>query len=482
MIKTVFKIPVLAVISYLSLVSCIDDSITTTSTDCLSFSVDSLKMGDLFSDEMSPTFRFTVRNKDTKGVELRDVYISDAQGAEFYVNVDGFPSDVSPVVEIRGKDSIYVLVKALPEANLQTKPVEIGAWLNFVYNGTTSRIRIYATSTDVVRLKDEVIDHDTHLSAERPYMVFGDLTVQENVTLTIPAGVKMYFYDKAALKVNGTLICEGVAGSPVEMRGTRTGNVVGDISFELMSRQWDGVYFSNTSKNNQLNNTVIKNTVSGVNVDGEENEKPVDITLINCVLRNSGTKVLSALNSTVTAVGCEFAEAAEGLVDITGGKGHKLINCTIANNYLFSAVTGPGLGIYPPPADSTPASESSNSHLPDVEVINSIFYGLGKALSPGDLTGSPVRIKKCSFGGEGYDDENFIACLWDTDPMFYTVRGDYYFNYRLQPDSPVLNIGDTIDWTLYKGSEIDFYGNRRGVTPDLGAYVFDPSYKPDIQE
>ena len=78
----------------------------------------------------------------------------------------------------------------------------------------------------------------------------------------------------------------------------------------------------------------------------------------------------------------------------------------------------------------------------------------------------------------GSDDEHFIACLWNSDPLFYTIRADYYFNYRLKDDSPAIGAGDpsyVTEICLY-----DMDGNNRmpyGGNPDLGAYVYVPEKK-----
>ena len=72
------------------------------------------------------------------------------------------------------------------------------------------------------------------------------------------------------------------------------------------------------------------------------------------------------------------------------------------------------------------------------------------------------------FKANGTDDDNFVSCIWDADPLFYTVRDDYYFDYRVRPDSPAIGAADpSISTSL---SPIDFYGSAR--TSDLGAYTF----------
>ena len=76
------------------------------------------------------------------------------------------------------------------------------------------------------------------------------------------------------------------------------------------------------------------------------------------------------------------------------------------------------------------------------------------------------------------DDDNFINCLWGEDPLFYTVRSDYYFNYRLMPDSPVIGAGDPAyvnELTLY---DMDGLNRLTDGNPALGAYVFVPEETP----
>lgn len=69
----------------------------------------------------------------------------------------------------------------------------------------------------------------------------------------------------------------------------------------------------------------------------------------------------------------------------------------------------------------------------------------------------------------GTDDANFLHCLWGDDPLFETVREDYYFNYRLKADSPAIGAGDP---TLVAPETVtDIDGHRRATPPALGAYA-----------
>lgn len=449
--------------------SCIDDSFTTLSSDQPEFSVDTLKMGVVFTDAMTATHRFTVSNPASKSLSISRISLS-GDGAEFFrLNVDGFSGREFNDVEIRGKDSIFVFVEATLPENHDELPIEINANIDFLTNGSERSVVLSAFGQDVNRLHGMTISEDFDLRGVKPYQIFDSLVVAENATLTIAAGTRLLFHDKSTLIVRGRLLCEGTAESPVTFAGDRTGNVVSDISFDLMSRQWEGIEFLPGSKGNRLSHTIVKNTVNGIVIDGEgAGEGETDLTLRNSRLRNSGATVLAAFHANVTATGCEFAEGGGGLIYLQGGK-HIMNHCTIANYYLFSVIGGPGLML-----SHTSQEDADESGLPylQADITNSILYGLGTDMSPGDLTGTAVTLRHCLLKSKGTDDENFISCIWDADPLYYTIRNEYLFDYRLKNESPAIGAGDP-ELTLPEAS-VDAYGLSRGTAPDLGAYVFTP--------
>lgn len=256
------------------------------------------------------------------------------------------------------------------------------------------------------------------------------------------------------------------------MSGDRTGNLVGDISFDIMSRQWTGAFFTETSVNNRLSHVDIKNTVQGVTVYGDgtsDRENPM-LRLLNCRLRNSAYTVLESYHAAIRAVGCEFAEGGGGLVYLQGGDG-VFNHCTFANYYLYSVLGGPALGFAHTSADpETGLDDESGLPYLSADISNSIVYGNGTAFSHGDLTDTSVYLRRCLIKGEGEDDDNFLNILWDEDPLYYTVREDYYFDYRLKPESPAIGAADPA-LTLPEAAS-DGYGLPRGAAPELGAYVY----------
>ena len=467
-LSSIFLVIVM-VVSAVGLSSCIEDGYTSSPGDRPSFSVDTLYMGTVITTDVSTTHRFTVRNPHSKGLIVSDIRVVGENADLFRLNVDGLSGTTFSNVEIRANDSIYVFVSCtLPENNVNT-PVDVTADISFVTNGVTDKVALLATGRDVTRLYGHVVESDTQFVAEKPYQIFDSLVVAPDVTLTLPAGTSLMFHDKAYLRIYGTLISEGTVDNPVEMRGDRTGDVISGITFDLMAGQWHGVDFMPGSKGNRLSHTNVRNTVQGVIVVDSQLE------LVNSRLRNSQYRALTAQGSDITAIGCEFAEAPYGTVFLLGGESI-FDHCTFPNYYLFSAIYEPSLTLAH--LNETSKVEGFDGPFTRATITNSILYGLGSDIAPGDLTDTEVFISNCLFKSAGSDDEHFIDCLWDADPLYYTVREDYIFDYRLKPESPAIGAGNA-SLSNHPAASTDAYGLNRGQSPDIGAYVYVASEDKD---
>lgn len=453
LLRIFFTLTVLSAFS-----ACIEDGIDTSPSAQPEFSVDTLKMGVVFTGQATPTSRFMVYNRHGKIINISNISLRGGDGT-FRINVDGFAGTEFQNVEIRPNDSIYVFVEATLRPNGAPALTDFNDILDFTTNGVTRSVVLNASGQDVERLRGLVVDADMRLEAGYPYQIFDSLVVAKGATLTVGEGVMMHFHDKAFMRVEGSLVTEGTPQNPVNMSGDRTGNVVSDISFDLMASQWEGVRFAPESRGNRLSHTVIRNTVAGVTADSLS-----QVDMLNCRLRNSAGYSLAGRYADLTLTGCEIAEAAEGVMALIGGKA-TVSNCTFANYYLFSALRGEAVQLY-----HLNYGDDDGSGMPfmEAEFNNCIFYGNGTDFSPGDLSGSMVTVRRSLLKSNGSDDSNFINCIWGEDPLYYTVRSDYYFDYRLQPESPAIGTGDPALVPTY-GSK-DFYGTDRGSTPNLGAY------------
>lgn len=457
--KTLLSILLGALVAMTLFNSCIEDGIDTSPSAQPVFSTDTLDLGVNFTDQPTPTHRFTVHNRGTKILSINNITVNGDHRENFRINVDGFSGTEFHNVEIRPKDSIYVFVEAtLPPSNTPVL-TDIEAMLDFTTNGVTRGVVLMAHGQDVVRHRAYTVTSDETWTAEYPHQIFDSLIVAEGATLTLAPGTTLHFHDKAQLTVKGRLSSNGTVEQPVNLTGDRTGNVVGDISFDLMASQWDGVVIAPGSRDNRLTHTHMRNTVNGLVADSLS-----QVTIVNSRLRNSATWPLVSRYADVTLIGTEVAEGSLGLYAMMGGS-VVANHCTFANYYLFTAIGGAALQFYHFSPDTD--NESGMPYL-RADISNSIVYGLGQDLSHGDFTDTAVYLRSCVLKSAGEDDDHFIGCLWDTDPMYATVREDYFFDYRVLPDSPVIGKADAA-LTLPEAAT-DPYGLSRLPQPTPGAY------------
>lgn len=460
----------LAVAGVVALSSCIEDGFTTSSADQPAFSTDTVRMGTLFTLDASPTHRFTVYNRHNKGISISSIEFADDPSGIFRMNVDGMAGRRFDNVEIRANDSIFVFVEATLPENGKNVPVDVLGHIEFRCNGVSSRLPVKAQGRDVVRLKgDTRYAVNTTLSPLKPYHVTDSIVVEEGAVLTIPAGTEMMFHSASELIVHGTLRIDGTPDSPVNITGDRSGFVAAQIPYEIMSGQWGGIYFAPTSSGNVIANASIRNADYGLVLHSST------LQLVNSQVRNTKWYVLDATNSVVEAAGCELAEASMGIVRLIGGE-HTFNHCTFANYYLFSALGGPAVQLGHLNADDPwldPETEQpvDYSYL-KADFTNSIIYGNGTDLSHGDLTGTEVTLRRCLLKSAGSDDDNFISCLWDEDPLYRTRREEYIFDYTLLPESPAAASADPA--LVSPLTATDRLGRQRGASPSLGAYQFVP--------
>lgn len=459
-------------LSLLGLSACIEDGISTSAADQPSFSTDTVRLGTLFTLDASPTSRFIVYNRHDKGINISSIAFADDPSGIFRINVDGMAGRRFDNVEIRANDSIFIFVECTLPENGAPLPVKMLAHIEFLTNGVTSRLPVSATGRDVTRLRGDVrFSGAAILQAGKPYQIFDSLVVEQGATLTVAPGAELFFCDDARIAVHGTLRVEGTPEKPVTMAGYRTGFVAADIPYEIMSGQWRGIEFSPTSSANHIAHASIRNSAAGLRLDrlsAATPQGPPALTLVNSQVRNTQNYVIEAIHSSITAAGCELTDASSGIVRLVGGS-HSFNHCTFANYYLFTALGGPAVQFEHIDADSAEPDAGESLPYLSADFANCIIYGNGTELSHGELDGLPVTLRRCLLRSAGTDDDNFLDCLWDTDPLYFTDRQAYIFDYRLQPGSPAAAAADPALTSPLTAS--DFFGTPRPAdAPALGAY------------
>lgn len=461
---------ILALIAAAGVQSCISDDFNTSSGVRLRFSTDTVAFDTVFTDLGTPTARLKVFNPDKKAVSIASIAFRDPSSV-FSMNVDGVSGTSFRDVEIRGGDSIFIFIECFIPESQKNEPFLMEDKLLFNTNGTEQSVVVEAYGQNVTRLRNIEVTSDMTMTADRPYVIFDSLTVRPGATLRIDPGARLLFHDKASLVVEGRLEAVGEPGRLIDLRGDRLDDVLPDVGYDIMAGQWQGVRIAAGSFDNRMEYCDMRSTQQGLRIDSTADLSRQKLTLVNSWLHNSQSTVLDSRHARVDAYGCIFSEAAEAVVRLTGGL-HRFSQCTLANYYLFKVPSEAILSMYHVLPEDQVNGDDGNP-LMKADFDNSIIYGIAPDINTGDLTGSAVFLRYVLLKSSGEDDDNFIHCLWDEDPMFETIREDYIFNYRLKPDSPAIGAGDPS--LVPPQSLIDIDGTPRRTPPSLGAYADTPA-------
>ncbi|MDR0230684.1 MAG: hypothetical protein LBI82_01005 [Dysgonamonadaceae bacterium] len=473
-----------------SFFSCKDDydNYSTNSSEPLSFSVDTLSFDTLFSTIGSTTRNFMIYNRN------RDPLLISSIG--FLHGDRGFRMNVPPErrdengnfinVRISARDSLFVFVEATLDENLNNVPQFRSDEIIFTTNGVLQRIIVEAYGQDVVIFRAKVFEESITLSNEKPYLVFDSLTVNEGVTLTIPAGTTFFMRNGSWFNVLGNIKAVGTQERPIVFRGHRMDYLLPDIPYDRVPGQWEGMWFASSSFDNEFEHAHIRNGMVAMALESFEPDR-LKMKLKNSVLTNVNGFLLFAENSHIVVENSELSNASGALVFLRGGK-YSFTQCTLAN-YLPSwnsmTATGQTVVVF----NYTFDKENNKVALPvEVGFFNSIIYGsnanAGEYIIVKDTVDYPDTPMNYKFQNclllkkDGKNDgEKLIDCIFNKDPKFIKStpesldksKYDYIFDFRLDSISPAISKGDrSIALPLpYDMNGIYRLGEKG---PDIGAY------------
>ena len=314
--------------------SCVEDADFSSSPSLrLEFSCDTVSFDTLFSEVMSPTAKFLVRNRNDKSLRISNVQLAGGGASSFSVLVDGQYGTSMNDIEIRAKDSLYVLASVTVDRNGGDVPLMVKDSLVFsLESGVQQSVLLLAYGRDVTFLRGENLVADTVL-APGHYVIYDSLTVAQDATLSLQSGTTLYFHDKAFMKVAGCLKAEGTVNAPIIFRGDRTDRMFSYLPYDRIPGQWDGVVFTPTSNDNLLVHCDIHSANYGIRV--EQGDTAVQrITIESSKVQNFHGNALELVMARATAMNSLFANAQGNCVKVVGGDVN-FVHCTIANFYVW---------------------------------------------------------------------------------------------------------------------------------------------------
>lgn len=326
------------------LVACTDDDHFGTSSGLrLSFSTDTISLDTIFSRTPSSTYSFWVHNKNDEGIRLSSVHLGRKNQTGFRVNVDGSYLDNSlgsqvNNLEVRRNDSILVFVELTSSETAKLNPELVEDDLIFTLeSGVQQKVNLRAWSWDAVKYNDLIITKDSIIESDSPIIIYGGLTIQEGVTLTI-RHTTLFFHDQAGVEVYGNLVTDSCL-----MRGDRLDRMFSYLPYDRVSGQWKGIHFYETSTQNRLVSTEIRNAGDAIVLDSARlDTTTVRLSMTQCIIHNAKGYGLEAVNANISLHDCQFTNTWGDCVSIIGGIAD-ISYCTLAQFYPFSADRGAAL-------------------------------------------------------------------------------------------------------------------------------------------
>jgi hypothetical protein len=451
-----------------------DDDFSTSPSNLLTFSSDTIHLDTVFSNVGSATRSFWVYNNSSSGIRCSDIRLEGGSSSAFRVNVDGI--DLTNIgstadIEIRKSDSIRVFVEATPSTQNANDPQNITDNLVFTLeSGEQQRVNLDVWSWDALFLRDHHVTSEETLTAEKPLVVYGGLTVDSGAVLNLQAGTTLYFHGDAGLSVYGKINSQGEAGNNVTLRGDRLDRMFAYLPYDLTPGQWQGVVFHASSTDNQLVYTDIHSTYDGIVIDSCD-ASPLKLQITASTIHTCQGYGLISKNARVNIESCQITNTLNDCVYIDGGN-VTINSSTLAQFYPFDSNRGYALNF------------SNSSPLEQLNVTNCLITGYADdvLLGVNDTTLQNafnfafdhclIRTPKPTT-----EDSLLMTNMIYENPEDTTTGSDKHFKKididSLRYDFRLDSLSQAIDAASTETSyPTDRDGSQRDEKPDMGAFEY----------
>jgi hypothetical protein len=446
--------------------SCRKDSFITGRNALINFSADTLFFDTVFTSTGSITQSVKIINTNNQKLRLTSVKLMGGAQSFFHINIDGLPGPEQDDLELDAGDSLYIFVAVQITPGAANLPFVIQDSIQVSFNGNQRYLQLQAWGLNAHFLRNQVLRVNTTWDNTLPYVILGGLQVDTNVTLTIPAGCRIYLHADAPLLVDGSLLVTGSQydSTRVYFQGDRL-----DEPYRDYPGAWPGIYFRETSTGNNLQWAVLKNAYQAIIVSAPPAGAVPKVILGQCIIDNSYDAGILGTQGSLQATNCLISNCGKN-IELTFGGSYQFTHCTAAsysNNFIPH--TQPVLSV------SNYLSVGSTPVTADLHAgfTNCIFWG-GNGNVDNEVTvaqqGSTVfsvNFSNCCWkvknSPSGVASSNILA---NVDPLFDSLNNSRpYYDFHLRAGSPDLDKG------IATGTPIDLDGNPRPVgLPDLGCY------------
>ena len=472
-----------------------EERFTTSVTDKLEFSVDTLRFDTVFTELGSATRFIRVYNRHNESIKISKISLAGNTQSRFNLNIDGLPGNEQQDIIIYPKDSIYIFAEVTinPDAPLSASPFFVYDSILFETNGNRQSVTLEAFGQNANYIpdrwsKDSIVQY-TCSGGEwlwddpKPYVLYGIVAI-DDCTLTIPAGAHIHvhgglsrtldgngntlIYNSGRLVIGGNARLQvlGTVENPVVIEGDRL-----EEDFATADGQWTGIILAAQSQGNRIENATIKNSLVGLYVDSL-----AEVSLKNVTMANTTGTGLLAIHASVDAENCLFYNNGNHNVQLAYGGNYDFRYCTLANYGTDAAALSMSNYTCDDPFCNTPprfnplfasftnciifGSKRDEISLDDRNDPSTFTYSLSHCI---------VRVDELVTGNNGFPDF-FAHC----DPCIEANSQDALFRDQNEDNFHLdtLSIAEEMALPL-PGVLIDLEGDVRDpVKPDIGCFEF----------
>ncbi|NMH26090.1 hypothetical protein [Flavobacterium solisilvae] len=484
----------------ISMSSCREDFEFERSTGGLTFSKDTVYCDTVFTNISSSTYSLKVYNKSNKDIKIPTIRLARPD-SKYRITVDGMTGEnqnnrTFKDVELLAKDSMYIFIEVtadvassnptdflytdqiLFDEGTNQQKVELVTLIQDAYflypkrfsDGTTETLEIEGLSDSIYGFfldeNDPVNGNEYLWKNDKPYVIYGYAAVPNAKTLEIEPGARIHFHADSGLIVgNGaTLKAKGTLEDKIIFEGDRL-----EPGFSNVAGQWETIWLTAGSTNNEIEHVIIKNSVVGLNIDSNDGNS---MTIKNTEIYNSSLIGLYAKTAWIHSENLVINNAGIAALACTLGGIYEFRHCTFNNNWASSRQFAVMINNFY-------KDENNIEHafpLGAATFTNCIIYGsntyalsLAKSQNP-DAIWENLSFLKCvmKFGTSTDDLYSFIF----NNPEIKRNENPYF----LDVYNNKLSIGELSSARGFGDAAIlpfDILGNARPLlNPDVGAYQF----------
>ncbi len=423
-------------------------------TGGLQFEKDTVLFDTVFSGVGSTTRRLKVYNPSQNAVKISSIQLAGGTASPYKILINGTEHSTAEEIKLLGKDSLLILVEVLIDPQDENTPYLVKDSIIFETNSIEQDVKLVAWGQDANYLGNVILPCNTTWTKERPYVLFSSILVDTLCSLTIQEGARIFAAKDTYILVKGTVHANGSTEEPIIFRNERL-----DPAYENIPGQWGGFLFIPGTKDNKLENTIIRNAINGVRLGSPDQDTIPEVILKNVIIENMSSSGIINFSSDLYAENTLVNNCIEFNCANIGGGNYIYKHCTFAN-YSFNFIR------------QSPSFIVSDNVLNEgkIEVLD-VFMTLQNSIIYGDQEDEIFFDN--SGGGNFYlafNNNIFKSTFQELDTLENILNQDPAFidpsryNYRLDTLSPAKDAGDLL------GILLDLDGNERDELPDIGAY------------